>query len=257
MHGTSDHTPEGLRIGEILVGFGYLTRRQLDRHIHGTRDGKGPTTGEALLTSGLITPEELHRSLVHQVQQMFHRLVESKHAIFRFREGFEVAHAHQVRLNINQLLLSSAQAQDETAAPEIRTAAVKQDWDSWTQNLSDKISTVSQWEESEVDPEREDAAMESASAPESHESPEGELENIQAALPSQDSTQEATPEPEEALVHDEPEQAQAQDSQPKKSPKRASKKISNKAKPKVQNPTNQKSRKGHGGKLRSKKRRRG
>ena len=33
MHAASSKTPEGLRLGEILVGLGYLTRRQLERFL--------------------------------------------------------------------------------------------------------------------------------------------------------------------------------------------------------------------------------
>ena len=153
MHASSDRTPEGLRLGEIMVGFGYLTRRQLDRFISGLEGTPGSAMGESLLASGLVTQDELHRTLAYQVQQLVNRLVNTTHAIFRFREGFEVPHAHQVRLNINQVLLTSARVQDESVNPEIRDHSVQQDWDSWTQNLADQMSGVTQWAEAADGPE--------------------------------------------------------------------------------------------------------
>ena len=269
MHGSSDHTPEGLRIGEILVGFGYLTRRQLDRHITGTRDGNGPTTGESLMSSGMITAEELHRALVHQVQQMILRMVGSKHAIFRFREGFQVTHAHQVRLNINQLLLSSAQAQDETSSPEIRSAAVKQDWDSWTQNLSDQISTVSQWDDHDEGSPQADLLPDERVAGESPSKPVEDLETStpeDLELDAAEVTKEETVEASEANAQRDTKTEDSKAPTVKPAPKEKGKDASsaesklgpqpNKTKPKNPPAGNPKVNKTHGGRLRSKKRRR-
>ncbi|MEZ6003781.1 MAG: DUF4388 domain-containing protein [Planctomycetota bacterium] len=169
MHGSSDCTPEGLRLGEILVGFGCLTRRQLDRFIQ-LQEGQQGSTGEALLESGMITMEELHQALVHQTQQLVYRMVHTTDAIFRFREGFQIDHAHQVRLDITQLLLSSAQHRDETVNPEVRSRAMEQDWNSWTENLSNKITSQSAQAEQETAPApvaHESAAPEPAATVES------------------------------------------------------------------------------------------
>ncbi len=154
LHGSSDNSPEGLRIGEVLVGFGFLTRRQLDRFISNTEGGA--TTGEALLKSGMITVDELRHALVYQVQQLFIRLATQQNAIFRFREGFEVPQAYQVRMDINQLLLSTAQIRDEVANKEVRGEAMEKSWNSWTSNLSDEVNKTKESEPTaEADPTEE------------------------------------------------------------------------------------------------------
>ncbi|MCP5023781.1 MAG: DUF4388 domain-containing protein [bacterium] len=153
MHGSSDHSPEGLRIGEVLVGFGFITRRQLDRFIANTEGCS--TTGESLLENGMITADELRHALVYQVQQLFIRLATQQHAIFHFREGFEVPQAYQVRMDINQLLLSTAQARDEVANHEVRDQAMQQNWNSWTSKLSDQVSKTKESETAEAASEEE------------------------------------------------------------------------------------------------------
>ncbi len=144
LHGSSDNSPEGLRIGEVLVGFGFLTRRQLDRFISNTKGGT--ITGESLLKSGMITVDELRHALVYQVQQLFIRLATQQNAIFRFREGLEVPQAYQVSMDISQLLLSTAQIRDEMAHKEVRGEAMQESWNSWTSNLSDEVSKTQESE---------------------------------------------------------------------------------------------------------------
>lgn len=114
LHATSDRTPAGLRLGETLVGFGFLTRRQLERFLARREDGQKLIAGQDLIEAGMISDDELLSALAYQVQQLFYRLVTTKNAVFRFREGMEVALAHKVTLDINQLLLQTAAIQDET-----------------------------------------------------------------------------------------------------------------------------------------------
>lgn len=142
MHANSDRTPEGLRLGEILVGLGCLTRRQLERFI--SQIGKDqPVTGDKLVEGGMISKEELRSALLYQVQQLFHRLVKTKNAMFRFREGMEVMLSHQVSLDINSLLLDNARALDEEEASEVRSEAAAAEWSSWQDELSSKLTSVS------------------------------------------------------------------------------------------------------------------
>ncbi len=139
MHATSDRTPEGMRLGEILVGLGYLTRRQLERFLS-TLDGDADHAGEALLESGLISNEELQEALSQQVQQLFHRLVQTKNAVFHFREGMQVMLAYQVELNTTQLLLETARVQDEREAHEAQPQS--QEWDSWNHDVLSELSKL-------------------------------------------------------------------------------------------------------------------
>jgi hypothetical protein len=116
MHATSDCAAEGTRMGEVLVGMGSLTQGQLDRFLE-EREGDS-LSGETLLEAGLISPGELQQALSHQAQQLFHRLIETKNAIFRFREGMEVMLTHEMSLNTTQLILESARQKDEADKQE-------------------------------------------------------------------------------------------------------------------------------------------
>ena len=133
-HASSDHTPEGLRLGEVLVGLGFLTRRQLERYLQADPDAG--ISGEALLESGLIANEELAEALTHQVTALFQRLVRLNNAVFRYQDGLNVQLEHQVQLDVNQLLLDTARQSDEGDNPTQAAAAVLQDWDSWRTELS-------------------------------------------------------------------------------------------------------------------------
>lgn len=142
-HASSDHTPEGLRLGEVLVGLGCLTRRQLERFIaHQQVDGDNPdgVSGELLLDWGMITDEELHEALSHQVVNLFQRLVSNKEAVFRFQEGVNVQLAFHVDLDINQLLLDSARLDDEVENPAAMAATVLGEWEAWRSEIDESAS---------------------------------------------------------------------------------------------------------------------
>ena len=156
IHANSDRTPEGLRLGEILVGLGCLTRRQLERFI-GTIGKDQPVTGDKLVEGGMISKEELQNALLYQVQQLFGRLVKAKQAMFRFREGLEVSLAHQVSLDINSLLLNNARDQDEASAHDQRSKARQQEWSSWQDDLSAKLVSVDSLVEGEGEDEPDKA----------------------------------------------------------------------------------------------------
>jgi hypothetical protein len=141
IHANSDRTPEGLRLGEILVGLGCLTRRQLERFIS-QLDTDQPVLGDKLIEAGMVSKEELQDALLYQIQQLFSRLLNTKHAMFRLREGLEVNLAHMVNLDINSLLLNSARDQDEASAHDQRSKARQQEWSTWQDDLSARLVTV-------------------------------------------------------------------------------------------------------------------
>ncbi len=123
-HANSDQTPPGLRLGEVLVHLGFLTERQLGRHL-GRNSQVESVTGEALLESGIISDEELGAALSYQTRCLFQRLISTTNAVFRFGEGMEVALAYQVTLDINQLLLDHARVQDEAAYAQAQVIAAE------------------------------------------------------------------------------------------------------------------------------------
>ena len=138
-HATSDNTPEGLRLGEILVGLGCLTRRQLERFLESHAESD-VVSGVMLLESGMISNEELQTALIYQVQQLFRRVVDSETAVFRFREGMQVMLAYKVHLDVNQLLLDCARAQDEVVGSTARSHHVAEEWNSWQEDLTSQVT---------------------------------------------------------------------------------------------------------------------
>jgi hypothetical protein len=157
IHANSDRTPEGLRLGEILVGLGCLTRRQLERFIAQIGSDQ-PVTGNKLVEDGMISRDELQSALLYQVQQLFGRLVKTKQAMFRFREGLEVKLEHQVDLDINGLLLNTARDHDEQDNQDQRLKARQAEWSSWQDDLSAKLVAVSPLVEDEESEEADVAA---------------------------------------------------------------------------------------------------
>lgn len=153
LHATSDRTPEGLRLGEVLVGLGYLTRRQLERFLVAIGSEEKQLTGEALLEAGMITADELQAALTHQVQRLFQRLIETRNAIFKFREGMQVALAYQVDLDVPKLLLEAARVRDERSSGKSLEAIVSQiaasshddgEWDSWNREMLTELERIVQ-----------------------------------------------------------------------------------------------------------------
>ncbi len=139
MHATSDKTPEGLRLGEVLVRLGFITRRQLERFIAQRQEAGAAISGEILLKNGMISDDELHAALKYQVKQLVMRLVDTKTAIFRFREGMEVLLATKLDLDVNQLLLESARCHDEANRPGAQDT-LAESWSHWQQELASEVS---------------------------------------------------------------------------------------------------------------------
>jgi len=197
MHASSSRTPEGLRLGEILVRRGNLTRRQLDRFLSQQELDGANVSGEAFLRSGMITEDELQAALAHQVQQLFHRFVHTQHAIFRFREGLQVALRHQVRINVNQLLLETARYRDESDNPDLRSSVLNEAWDSWQADLETEVAS----------PEPSDGEDEERGGTEAAGSPEEAADPVPSAEGSAEGADEATepegPLPSEVVAEDE------------------------------------------------------
>ncbi len=152
VHATSDHTPEGQRLGEVLVGLGYLTRPQLERFLAKNDGNEAAISGEKLLETGMISDEELRNALEHQTRQLFNRLVGQKKAVFRFRESMEVMLAYQVDQDINQLLLESALVQDETVRDHKKAGEELDEWKSWQSELTTGFEVAPPATESKPEP---------------------------------------------------------------------------------------------------------
>jgi hypothetical protein len=97
-----------------LVAHGKLSTEKLDEILHRycRRDGK---IGEILSRAELVSEDDLRDALEWQVKELFHRVSALEEAVFCFREGAISKLELRVCMNTTQLLLESAQAQDERA----------------------------------------------------------------------------------------------------------------------------------------------
>jgi hypothetical protein len=109
----SDNSPKELRLGEILIARGAVSREALEAFL--ARGSTGGKLGQALEREELVTREQLGYALEHQVQQTFHRLFNAENARFSFREGRPRSEDGNLRMNVMQLLLESARVKDESA----------------------------------------------------------------------------------------------------------------------------------------------
>jgi hypothetical protein len=109
---SSDNSPVGCRLGEILIAQGGVDKERLGAFLidHSASTGK---LGAALVSEALITEEQLRGALEVQVQQIFHRLLGAGRATFRFQRCEAEELDRGMRMNVMQLLLESARVNDE------------------------------------------------------------------------------------------------------------------------------------------------
>jgi hypothetical protein len=110
VHAHSNHTPQGQRLGDILVAQNAIEREQLEeicKSLGATR------LGETLLEKNLVTPEALLSALEFQIQLLFNRMFEAATLGFTFWDGPPVHAYKRVRLNATSLLLEGARVSDE------------------------------------------------------------------------------------------------------------------------------------------------
>lgn len=122
VHATSDRTPEGERLGEILVEAGALSAEDLATFLKGAQTAE--MLGIALYREQRISEEQLLDALTIQAQRLFHRMLSTRHCVFRFQEGAQILVEHHVRLNVMQLLLETARTFDERTKGELAAAEV-------------------------------------------------------------------------------------------------------------------------------------
>jgi hypothetical protein len=107
-----DNPPEGQLLGEILVRNKALERDRLAWALVESTASKD-VLGSHLVNKGLISQEDLTRALAEQVQMIFDRLFASQDATYQFELGGRLMDSADVSLNVIQLLLESARANDE------------------------------------------------------------------------------------------------------------------------------------------------
>ncbi|MCP5021287.1 MAG: DUF4388 domain-containing protein [bacterium] len=113
VHAYSEDAPADLRLGEVLIEQGAITRERMDSLLFCHQDTP-LMLGETMLNGGLISSEQLQVALNHQIQSLFDRIFEHrKEADFRFVPGLPDTQAQRAKVNVMQLLLDSARAFDE------------------------------------------------------------------------------------------------------------------------------------------------
>ncbi len=124
VHATSDRTPKGMRLGDLLVGSGVLQQEQVEPLVDAARAAQ-ESLGSYLLRIGRISTDQLCKGLSTQVQNLFHRLITSENSVYRFQEGL-VGSRKDLDLNITSLLLESARFHDERSIPVSISEALSQ-----------------------------------------------------------------------------------------------------------------------------------
>jgi len=125
VHATSDQTPQGMRIGDLLVMSGALPADRVEALVADAR-AAGVSLGTFLVKHGHVTTEALEAVLSKQVQNLFHRLITSENAVYRFQEGRAGVERNDLKLSVTGLLLESARFHDELASPRAVERALEE-----------------------------------------------------------------------------------------------------------------------------------
>lgn len=108
IHASSDNTPAGLRLGEILLAKKAIEERALYAVLAKANTMRNLKLGELLEREGKIPKETVRWALEYQIQQLFHRLFELQDAHFSFYERESSKVDGLIALNVTRLLLGSA-----------------------------------------------------------------------------------------------------------------------------------------------------
>ncbi|QDV06778.1 hypothetical protein Poly30_22930 [Planctomycetes bacterium Poly30] len=120
IHAGSSSSPDGHRLGEVLVKLGHLTESKLERLLAGKSDAE--RLGDALRRGEVVGEDALAQALQYQIQNIFYRLFDLGGCRFTFREGLEGEPRARVRYNVTRLLLETARHRDELEGSAERRA---------------------------------------------------------------------------------------------------------------------------------------
>ncbi len=121
IHAGSSSSPDGQRLGEVLVKLGHLTQSKLERLLAGKSDAE--RLGDALRRGEVVAEEALAEALQYQIQNIFYRLFDLGGCRFTFREGLDGEPKARVRYNVTRLLLETARHRDELEGESERRAS--------------------------------------------------------------------------------------------------------------------------------------
>lgn len=112
VYAQGDSPPRGQRLGEILVRHRVLSLEDLERAIADSAESK-EVLGTYLMKHELINKKQLTMALAEQAQLIFDRMFSSDDSSYQFEDGQRMVDSHDMHLNVIQLLLESARANDE------------------------------------------------------------------------------------------------------------------------------------------------
>ncbi len=100
------------RLGQVLIDERALSETRLHPALEAA-SAERLVIGRYLVREGLVSPAHLAGALARQAQAIFHRMFAAQDATWRFEHGGRVVETQDMRLNVIQLLLESARADDE------------------------------------------------------------------------------------------------------------------------------------------------
>ncbi len=109
---TSNRTPDGLRLGELLVAHEKLTDKDVTNYVRMAREAN-KSLGEYLVSHGHVNEVDLRAALSVQAEGLFYRLMSAENSIYRFQDGVNLDGAQEAGLSVTQLLLEGARRKDE------------------------------------------------------------------------------------------------------------------------------------------------
>jgi hypothetical protein len=116
INATSDRSPPGCRLGDILVSQGATDLYALEQAIRSARGVEGKCVGDLIRGMGHVTDEQLRTALVEQTQRIFQRLFAQGDSTFVYRQGHRWSADIHAPMSVHALLLEGARRSDEEAS---------------------------------------------------------------------------------------------------------------------------------------------
>jgi hypothetical protein len=102
-----------VRVGEVLLHRGAVTREALDLALAMQRDHPGERVGQMLVTGGAVPREELERAVREVVKRIVYGVLLWREGVFRFVPGVESGEDVKLDLELDRLILDGLRHADE------------------------------------------------------------------------------------------------------------------------------------------------
>ncbi len=162
IHASTDNSPPGLRLGEVLVTQGALTEGKLAKFVRdfGHREN---FMGTAIVEEGYVSEDQLREALEYQVQALFQRMFVTEDSAFSFYEGRESTASFGVNMKLTRLLLESAIGVDNkdraVAAGAVAPETTDADVDASEEAKAEAVEEAVESEETDPKTEAPQAAV--------------------------------------------------------------------------------------------------